>query len=588
MSTDLDRAALAAGIILERPGEHAPPVPTATKRALVERLGTAPPAPAPLTDKAFVPPWLDERRAFGVALQLYQLRSSRNLGIGDWGDLDELIPVFADQGADFIGLNPLHALFTADPDRASPFFPSDRRFLNPLTIAVEAVPGYQEQMRAEVFVPTAVNEVDYRAAARAKLHILRAIHRRWRANEADIAMADRDGAARHDSTGGTALADFALFEALSNHMASDGRGAGWTTWPAAYRDKTSPEVAAFKGAHEDEIAFHAWLQYVTERQVKAAQDKAVAAGMRIGLYLDLAVGAAPDGAATWADPELMMTGVRVGAPPDLFSLDGQDWGLAPLSPTVLQARGHAPYRAVLDSVMAHAGAVRVDHAMGLERLFFIPEGALAVDGAYVRYDGLTDQLVAASRAHCTIAIGEDLGVVPPGFRDRMAARRIFAMKIVGFEREGNRMRLPSAYTADALACLSTHDIAPLEAWWRGDEIDLRFRLGRIGAETVAAEEAARQEVKARMLELAGLPPKRAEGPLDDAVVVAFHRIVGRTRSALAAIRLEDVVGGRRLVNLPGTDREHPNWRNTLPVTVEEICRSTRLERVMGAVREARR
>ncbi|MEM8856444.1 MAG: 4-alpha-glucanotransferase, partial [Pseudomonadota bacterium] len=499
-----------------------------------------------------------------------------------------LIPVFADQGADFIGLNPLHALFTGDPERASPFFPSDRRFLNPLTIAVEAVPGYREAMRRDVFVPTAINEVDYRAAARAKLHILRAIHRRWRANEADIAMADRDAAARHESAGGTPLADFALFEALSNHMAGEGHGAGWTTWPAPYCDKTSPEVAAFKGAHADEIAFHAWLQYVTERQVKAAQDKALAAGMRIGLYLDLAVGAAPDGAATWADPELMMTGVRVGAPPDLFSLDGQDWGLAPLSPTVLQTRAHAPYRSVLDSVMAHAGAVRVDHAMGLERLFFIPEGALAVDGAYVRYEGLTDALVAASRTHRTLAIGEDLGVVPPGFRDRMAARRIFSMKIVGFERDGAGMRLPSSYAADALACLSTHDIAPLEAWWRGDEIDLRYRLGRIDTDTVTAEEAARQEVKARMLELAGLPPKRADDPIDEDIVVAFHRIVGRTRSALAAIRLEDVVGGRRLVNLPGTDREHPNWRNTLPVTVEEICRSTRLERVMGAVREARR
>ncbi|MCF3936582.1 4-alpha-glucanotransferase [Acuticoccus sp. M5D2P5] len=583
----LDRAARAAGIILDRPGEHAPPVPDFTKHALTEMLGPAP-APPPSDERpAFVPHWLDATRTFGIALQLYQLRSARNLGVGDLADLMALLPCFAEAGADFVGLNPLHALFTADPERASPFSPSDRRFLNPLIIAVELVPGYRPQMRDAVTVPTADTVVDYTGATAAKLAILKAIHRRWRAGEADISDAARAAAASHAEDGGETLADFALFEALSHAMRAEGRTAGWLEWPEPFRDRSSDTVHAFAAAHAEEVDFHRWLQFLADDQLRTTQEAALAAGMRVGLYLDLAVGTAPDGAATWSDPSLTMRGVRVGAPPDLFSLDGQDWGLAPFSPTELIARNFAPYRAVMSAVMRHAGAVRIDHAMGLERLFLIPDGAIAADGAYVRQPGLTDQVVDATHLHRAIAIGEDLGVVPPGFRERMAKRRIFSTRILSFERGPAGMIAPSRYPKDSLACISTHDMAPLAAWWLGDEIGLRLDLGRIDDAVARHERAWRHGEKQAILALAGLPPRRAEDPLDDDIVVAVHRVAARTASRLLAVRLEDVVGGRRLVNLPGTDREHPNWRHTLPLDVEAIARSERLARTLRAVHRER-
>ncbi|WP_108662976.1 4-alpha-glucanotransferase [Acuticoccus kandeliae] len=584
----LDRAARAAGIVLDRPGEHAPPVPDSTKEALTAMLGPAPEPPPSDGRPAYVPEWLDDTRTFGIALQLYQLRSRRNLGVGDLADLEALIPTFAAAGADFVGMNPLHALFTADPERASPFSPSDRRFLNPLIIAVDKVPGYRPEMRARVSVPDASELVDYPAVTAAKLAILKEIHAVWTAGGAAVPDADRAAAARHAEDGGDALADFALFEALSNALFREGHTAGWIDWPASYRDRTSETVHAFALAHAGEVEFHRWLQFIADDQLRRTQAAAVAAGMRIGLYLDLAVGTAPDGAATWADPGLTMRGVRVGAPPDLFSLDGQDWGLAPFSPTELIARNFAPYRAVMSAVMRHGGAVRIDHAMGLERLFLIPDGATASGGAYVRQPGLTDQVVDATHHHKAIAIGEDLGVVPPGFRERMAARRIFSTRILSFER-GPRgmMNAPSRYPKDALACISTHDMAPLAAWWVGDEIDIRFRLGRISEAVARHEYAVRRGEKEAILGLAGLPPRLAEDPLGDDIVVAFHKVAARTASRLLAVRLEDVVGGRRLVNLPGTDREHPNWRHTLPLDVEDIAASERLARTLRAVSRER-
>ena len=587
MTDTLDARARRSGIVLERPGEDAAPVPEATRRILADALGEAPPAPRETGRAAFVPDWLDRTRAFGVALQLYQLRSARNLGIGDLGDLRVLLPFLASAGADFVGLNPLHALFTADAERASPFSPSDRRFLNPLIIAVDAVPGYDAGMLADVSIPAAVEQVDYPAAAAAKLTVLQRIHAVWRRGDGAVPDADRAAAERFAKSGGEALAAFALFEALSHHMVAKGHGAGWTGWPAHYRDRTSPEVREFARLHSEAVDFHKWLQYLADAELEATQAAATRSGMRIGLYLDLAVGAAPDGASTWADPDLSMRGVTVGAPPDLFSRDGQGWGLAPLSPTALAAREFAPYRAVLAAVMRHAGAARVDHAMGLERLFLIPDGMQPVEGAYVRQAGLVEALVSATHAHGAVAIGEDLGIVPKGFRDRMAARRIFSTRIIPFERSGAHMIPPSRYPGDALACLSTHDIAPLEAWWRGDEIELRLSLGRIDDAIAAREHAARNADKRALLALAGLPPPRAHGPLDDGLVVALHRIVARTAARLAVVRLEDVVGGRRLVNLPGTDREHPNWRHTLPVTVDGIRDSPRLAAVLEAMRAER-
>ncbi|MEM8552972.1 MAG: 4-alpha-glucanotransferase [Pseudomonadota bacterium] len=585
-SAALKAKAAKAGILLEPRWSGAPDVPTETLEALCELLGERPPSPAPPaeTEQAFVPQAVDERRRFGVALQLYQLRSERNFGVGDLGDLHPLIRHFAAEGADFIGLNPLHALFTAAPERASPFSPSDRRFLNPLIIAVEEITGAAGVDRQSLSIPDSAEKVDYTAAATAKLAALKRAHTDWQTASSPAEQSDFNSFVKE---GGEALGDFALFEALSHHMVSDGHGAGWTDWPAAFRAKDAAEVASFAESHSAEIEFQLFLQFIAAKQLARAQAEAREAGMAIGLYLDLAVGTAPDGAATWADPTLAMAGVRVGAPPDFFSAEGQDWGLAPLSPTILAARGFAPYRDVLSAVLGPAGAARIDHAMGLERLYLIPEGTTALSGAYVSYDGLTDCLISATHDHQSLAIGEDLGVVPEGFRERMGARRIFAMRILPFERDGALMRAPAAYPRDALACLSTHDLAPLAAWWAGLEIDTRVAVAGLSPADARAAHAARRGEKELILSLAGLPPGRAADPLGDDLVLFIHRIVARSASRLVAVRLEDVVGGTRLVNLPGTDREHPNWRHTLPLTVGEIIASERLSRVFQIMREER-
>ncbi len=585
---ELRARAEAAGILLDPRWGGAPEVPAGTLEALVELLGVAAPERPADPRSAYVPPFLDHTRIFGVAIQLYQLRSARNLGIGDLGDLRALIPSFAAAGADFIGVNPLHALFTADPERASPFSPSDRCFLNPLIIAVEDVPGYSPDMREGVTVPGALETVDYTAVTAAKLAILRKVFAVWRAGDRIVPDAVREAAANHRIAGGRPLANFALFEALSHAMVAEGHGAGWPSWPSHYKHIESEEVSAFRETNADDIAFHTFLQFVASTQLAEAQAAAESAGMRLGLYLDLAVGTAPDGAATWADPHLAMRGVRVGAPPDLFSSEGQDWGLAPLSPTVLQDRDFAPYRAVMSAVMGPAGAARIDHAMGIERLFLIPDGVSALDGAYVKFPGMTDVLVDETHRHKAIAIGEDLGVVPEGFRERMGARRIFSMRIIPFERDDDTMRPPASYPADSLACFSTHDIAPLEAWWRGDDIAIRRELGGLSAAAMEHATRDRHGEKALVVGLSGLSPHLADGDLTDDLVVAIHTIGAESASRMVAIRLEDVVGGRRLVNLPGTDREHPNWRKTLPLDVEAIARSERLARVFKAMANVRK
>ncbi len=573
-----EQAAL-AGIDLSPRWYGAPEVSAATVEALVAALGAGE-ASAAGPRQAYWPDALSHRRVFGLALQLYQLRSPRNFGVGDLGDLQALVPSLAAAGCDFVGLNPLHALFLADPERASPFSPSDRRFLNPLIIAADQLPGATPPQDAGA--PDASLTVDYAGAARAKLAALRAAWSVWR-TAGTTTEADHRAFATFKAEGGGALHDFARFEALSHHMAGEGHGAGWGGWPAPYQDARSAEVAKFCERAADEIEFHTFLQFIAARQVGETQAMMTAAGMAVGLYLDLAVGAARDGAATWAAPDLMMRGVRIGAPPDLFSSTGQDWGLAPFSPTALMADEHRPYKAMLAAVMAPAGAMRIDHVMGLERLYLIPDGVDATAGAYVAQPGLVDAVVDASNEYEAIAIGEDLGVVAPGFRGRMAARRILSMRVVPFEHVGRHAKAPAAYPAPSMACLSTHDIAPLEAWWLGDDIDLRRDLGQLTADDERGARHGRAVEAARLLQLCGLPPRRARGAITDDIVVAFHRLAARTASQLVAIRLEDVLGGRRLVNLPGTDREHPNWRHTLPVTVDDIAASERLHRVFDAV-----
>lgn len=564
--------------------------PADTLRKLVAALGPGPVMPAqtlktPDGVRCHLP---DMPPAWGVAVQLYQIRSGRNWGIGDFADLEFLATVLGAEGADFIALNPLHALFLSDPGRCSPFSPSNRRFLNPLYIAVERVEGFAPGMTDPDRIARlrAADLIDYQDVAEVKLGALRTA---WRAS----GMPDASDAFR--SQGGRDLDRHALFESVSARMAADGHGAGWRQWPAEWQDADGPRVAAFAREHAADLAFHRWLQDQADRQLGRVQDACAAAGMAIGLYLDVAVGEAADGSGSWGRGEVL-SGVRIGAPPDCFSETGQDWGLAPLSPAALAATQAAPFAALMQCVMRRAGAVRIDHALGLWQLFLIPEGAGPAAGAYARYplDDMLRALADASNRHRTIVVGEDLGNVPPGFREMMAAAGILSYRILFFERAGIAFIPPPDYPRDALACLSTHDLPTFQGWWQGDDVRLRTRSGLIGEASGHEQQQARpreRQALVRALSEAGLltgdGDPAADGVAPPEVLVAVHRYLARTPSRLMAVRLEDLAGETRPVNLPGTEDEYPNWRPKLGLTLDAIVRGRTFRQIVGGIRTER-
>ncbi|KXF78483.1 hypothetical protein ATN84_01420 [Paramesorhizobium deserti] len=581
MTADLDRLAAANGILCsyqaldgtvsQAPGEAV--------RAILDALGAAadeagnalskpwpPPPEAPPGATCYLPDFLEKGRAWGVTCQLYGLRSHRNWGIGDFEDLARLGEIAARWGADFLGVNPLHALFPAEPQRASPFSPSDRNFLNPLYIAVDKVDGFDPALDLDAAALSALRDgdlVDYASVARHKLEVLRRIHRRTHG------AADASFKAR----GGEALWRYALFEAISLHMADRGFGSGWLSWPEAVRDPKNPAVSQFAREHAEEIEFLVWLQWLADRQLGMVAQRLTNAGMRIGLYLDLAVGTASDGAATWGDRTLTIVGAEIGAPPDMFNPDGQRWGLAPISPTEITKREFRPMREAHEAILRHAGALRIDHAMSLYRLFWIPAGFSASEGAYVLYPmvDMVRVLAEVSQKSKALIIGEDLGVVPEGFRDVMREANLLGYRIFYFERDKKGFLPPSKWPRAVLACVGSHDTTTLAGWWTGSDIDLREEIGLFDR-TVARKERQRRKKEKRqaIAALHDLGPTDVGVEFNEAAAAGIHRLVASARSCLFAAQMEDLLGLTEQPNIPGTVDEHPNWRRKLPVPIEKL------------------
>jgi 4-alpha-glucanotransferase len=557
-------------------------IPAGDQRAVAESLAkVAPRDPGPMQAPegiaCYVPDWLRDSRCWGIACQIYSLRSQRNWGMGDFEDLARFAEIAAQAGADFIGVNPLHALFMADARKFSPFSPSSRHFLNPFYIALDKVPGAATVL-AEMVVPPEVQNakfVDYAAVGPLKLKALTFLFRAFRgAGDPDAARDFADFVA----AGGRPLYLHALFEALSQAMVEGGHAATWHGWPEEYQHPASRAVTAFAASHAEAIAFHSWLQWTAERQLAMAQARARAAGMRIGLYLDMAVGVAPDGSATWSDRELTVPSVRVGAPPDYYNADGQDWGVAPLSPAALQARDYEPYREVIDTVLRHAGALRIDHAMSLYRLFWISQGFTAADGVYVRYPlaAMLRTLAEVSQERQSIVIGEALGVVPPGFPEVLSATQIQAYVVFFFEKRGEHFIPIAEYPREALACITTHDLHSLAGWWSAHDLNTRRGFGYLREEDVERAMAERASERLHLLyTLAdhGLLPDDMHSVRDghqpppqtipESVAVALHRLVARAPSRLFVLAIEDLTADPEQVNIPGTIDEHPNWRRKI-------------------------
>ena len=553
-----------------------------------------------------------EARLWGAAVQLYGLRSRHNWGIGDFGDLRAVVDLCAADGGGFVGVNPLHALFPTDPGRCSPYSPNSRLALNVLYIDVEAVveaqgitairnrlsdPDIQAQLRRL----RSAELVDYEAVASLKLAMLRLAWDHFRDHHLIGDTAHARAWRRFRDEGGETLAQFALFEALHAHCRNDDPSVwGWPAWPGALHAPDSAEVRAFADAHGKEVDFAIYLQWLADQQLGAAAEQAKLTGIGIGLYRDLALGADPGGAEIWAHQDTYARDAHIGAPPDDFSPRGQDWGLPPPIPQRLRKAAYRPWIATLRANMRHAGALRIDHVMALSRLFWVPAGESATDGAYVRYS-LGDMLgilaLESVRNQCLV-VGEDLGTVSDELRAALAAAGVLSYRPLYFERDGEgSFKPPQAYPRQALAAVSTHDLPTLAGFWQGRDIDERARLELFAsAEQQESAVVARAQDRARLLVAlqredllpAGIGMHPVAVPaIDSDLSAAIHAWLARTPTMLLAVQAEDIFGVIDQANLPGTGEPQPNWRRRLPIELENWSADDRQGALVEALRRER-
>lgn len=556
-------------------GLHIPAVPEAGYHRLQigEReivLAVAPPRCRTIDD--VVP----DARLWGVAVQVYSLRSPGDGGIGDANGIAQFAAATGAQGADALCLSPMHALFTADPARFAPYSPSSRLFLNPLHAGPALV--FSEEQIAQAMREAGLHEafarleeeklIDWLGSSAAKLALLRALFDAFLGGpEAQGLLGADFGRFRAD--GGDLLQQHATFEALYAERMPEH---DWRRWPRDLRDPGSAAVAAFAASRHYEVLFHQFLQWVADRSLAAAHGRAREAGMRIGLIGDLAVGMDPTGSHAWSRQHDILLGLAIGAPPDWFNPRGQDWGLTGFSPRALLDGGFAPFIATLRAVLRHTGGLRIDHVMGLSRLWLVPEGAEPADGAYLAYPlaDLLRLLALESARHNAVVVGEDLGTVPAGFRETMSQVGVHGMRVLWFERgENNSFAPPQAWDASALAMTTTHDLPTVAGWWRGTDIATRAACGRLGEGVTVQDEAARREAdraalwqrfQAEGVSAGAAPPPEAPQTVVDAAL----RFVARTPSPLCLLPIEDLLGQEEQPNLPGTVDEHPNWRRRMP------------------------
>ncbi|OBK28740.1 4-alpha-glucanotransferase [Mycobacterium sp. 1165196.3] len=543
-----------------------------------------------------LPERLGARRAWGLAAQLYSVRSRQSWGVGDLTDLTDLAVWSASRhGADYLLVNPLHAAAPTKPMEPSPYLPTSRRFVNPIYLHVEAIPEFAgltkrsrvRRLRSEVQQRAGdVDAIDRDASWAAKRAALRLLHQ-----EPQSAGRELSYAAYRDREG-RALDDFATWCALAEKHGDD-----WHSWPEALQHPDASGVAAFVQKHSDTIDFHRWLQWQLDEQLAAAQSQAIRAGMSLGIMHDLAVGVHPNGADAWALQDVLALGVTAGAPPDEFNQLGQDWSQPPWRPDRLDEHEYRPFRALIRAVLRHAGGVRIDHIIGLFRLWWIPRGASPTEGTYVRYDHEAMIGIVALEAHRAgaVVVGEDLGTVEPWVRDYLLLRGLLGTSILWFEldRDGTGGPLPAERWREyCLSSVTTHDLPPTAGYLAGDHVRLRDSLGLLTRPVDEEQEADRTELAAWLAEL------RRVGLLEDGdddperVVVALYRYLGRTPSRLLGVALTDAVGDRRTQNQPGTTDEYPNWRVPLTgpdgraVMLEDVFTDRRAATLAEAVRAA--
>jgi len=538
------------------------------------------------------PQLLAGEKLWGATVQLYTLRSEHNWGVGDFGDLKRMVEEVGKRGGAFVGLNPIHALYPANPLSASPYSPSSRRWLNVTYIDVNQVEEFVRSEEAQrwwqlpvtrdaLHQARSVEYVDYPQVMKLKLE---ALNLAWKmfCDVPEASQRKRDFR-RFVHLGGDSLRQQGMFDALHVHLRDLDLGLwGWPVWPEPYRDIHSPDVAEFCERYADEIEFYLWLQWLAHVQFSDCYQTSVALGMPLGLYRDLAVGVAEGGAETWSDTALYCLKATIGAPPDILGPQGQNWGLPPIDPHVMKERAYQPFIDLLRANMAECGALRIDHVMGLMRLWWIPAHEHAGKGAYVRYplDDLLGVLALESQRHQCMVIGEDLGTVPKEIVASLHESGVYSYKVLYFEQEKKGVyRAPQDYVVQAMATVTTHDLPTLRGYWEAGDLTLGETLGIYPDPTVlAALRGERQASKQALLDALhrhGCVAKSVGHQADKMAMTpalnrGLQRYLADSASALLGLQPEDWLDMATPVNVPGTNTEYPNWQRKLIRSLDEM------------------
>ncbi|MFU0922226.1 4-alpha-glucanotransferase [Kluyvera sichuanensis] len=535
-------------------------------------------------------PLKEAKKLWGACVQLYTLRSEKNWGIGDFGDLKAMLPEVAKRGGSFIGLNPIHALYPANPESASPYSPSSRRWMNVIYIDVNAVEDFALSDEAQAWwkLPATqkklqaardVEQVDYTAVTELKMTALRMAWKRFaKRNDEQMAtfryFVDKEGESLYWQ---------AVYDALHAHQVKEDKLRwGWPAWPKAYQTIESPEVQAFCKKHADDVDFYLWLQWLAYTQFADCWETSQRDAMPIGLYRDLAVGVAEGGAETWCDRELYCLKASVGAPPDILGPLGQNWGLPPMDPHIIAARAYEPFIELLRANMKNCGALRIDHVMSVLRLWWIPYGETADHGAYVQYpvDALLSILALESKRHRCMVIGEDLGTVPVEIVGKLRKSGVYSYKVLYFENDSEKnFRAPKAYPEQSMAVATTHDLPTLRGYWESGDLTLGNQLGLYpDADVLRGLYQDRELAKQGLLDALhkyGALPKRAGHKASLMSMTAtlsrgMQRYIADSNSALLGLQPEDWLQMSSPVNIPGTSSEYPNWRRKLSTSLEAM------------------
>ena len=564
-------------------------------------------------DKCFEPADIARGvKLWGVAVQLYALRSENNWGIGDFSDLVELLRLAAGAGAGFVGISPVHALFFSDPNLYSPYSASSRHALNVMFIDVAAVLEVQGSRRAQAIMADAgfrarlaavraASQVDYPGVASLKFAVLEAAFERFRTEHLARHSARAAACRNFLRERGEPLRRHTLFDALDTWLRrKHGSGAGWHNWPEEYRDPDGEAVRRFAQEHADDVDFHGYLQWLASEQLGAVRVLARELKLSVGVYGDYAVGVNASGSETWSDQSLYCMGAAIGAPPDPIGVGGQEWGIPPQDPRQLRRTAYAPFVALVRASMRNCGALRLDHVMALFRQWWVPRGFKSADGGYVHYplDDLLGIVALESHRQQCLVVGEDLGVVPDEIRRALPQFGVYHYKVVLFEQKNGEFVPPADYTRPALAAVTTHDLPTLRGWWSGHDIDLWEKLGFYAdhamGERIRAERAADRARLLRALRRENLWPAADEGGGEETLPAysaelarATHVYLGNSQSILVTVQLEDMIGMLEPVNVPGTSHEYSNWTRRMTSSARDIFARADVRALAAAMLEAR-